>query len=68
MHIRNLKQALNDGLVFKEIHRVIKFNKKALLKSYLIGIHSQERKQRVTLKNIFSSCWIMQLLEKLCKM
>ena len=34
MHIRNLKQALNHGLVFKAIHRVIKFNKKALLKSY----------------------------------
>ena len=28
---RNLKQALNDGLVLKNIHRVIKFNEKAWL-------------------------------------
>ena len=26
IHIRNLKQALNHGLVFKEVHRVIKLN------------------------------------------
>ena len=26
IHIRNLKQALNYGLVFKNLHRVIKVN------------------------------------------
>ena len=26
VHIRNLKQALNHGLVLKKVHRVIKFN------------------------------------------
>ena len=26
MHIRNLKQALNYGLVLKKVHRVIRFN------------------------------------------
>ena len=30
IHIRNLKQALNHGLVFKKALRVIKFNKKGL--------------------------------------
>ena len=30
-YIRNLKQALHDGLVLKNIHRVIKFNEKAWL-------------------------------------
>ena len=25
IHIRNLKQALNHGLVLKEIHKIIKF-------------------------------------------
>ena len=26
IHIRNLKQALNYGLVLKKLHRIIKFN------------------------------------------
>ena len=26
IHIRNLKQALNHGLVLKKVHRMIKFN------------------------------------------
>ena len=33
IHIRNLKQALNHGLVLKKLHRVIKFNHNAWLKS-----------------------------------
>ena len=31
-HINTLKQALNHGLIFKKIHRVIEFNQKAWLK------------------------------------
>ena len=29
IHIRNLKQALNHGLLLKKLHRIIKFKQKA---------------------------------------
>ena len=35
IHIRNLKQALNHGLILKKVHRVIQFNKKAWLSPYI---------------------------------
>ena len=39
-----MKQALNNGLKFKKVHRVIKFLKKAWLKSY-ININTKLRKE-----------------------
>ena len=35
IHKRHLKQVLNHGLVLKKVHRVIKLNQKAWLKSYI---------------------------------
>ena len=35
IHISALKQALNNGLELKKVHRVIKFQQKAWLKSYI---------------------------------
>ena len=35
IHIRALKQALNHGLILKDLHRVIKFNEDAWLKLYI---------------------------------
>ena len=35
LHMRNLKQGLNHGLVLKKAHSVIKFNQKACLKQYI---------------------------------
>ena len=35
IHIRNLKQALNHGLILKKVHRMIKFNQEDCLKPYI---------------------------------
>ena len=35
IHMRNLKQALNHGLILEKLHRMIKFNQKAWLKPYI---------------------------------
>ena len=35
VHINSLKQALNHGLKFKKIHRIIEFNQEAWLKLYI---------------------------------
>ena len=44
VHIRSLKQALNDGLLLKKVHRVIQFNQKAWLKAY-IDMNTELRKR-----------------------
>ena len=43
IHIRNLKQALNHGLVLETVHRVIKFNQNAWIKPY-IDMNTELRK------------------------
>ena len=35
IHIRNLKQVVNHGLILKNVHRVIKFHQKGWLKPYI---------------------------------
>ena len=35
IHIRNLRQTLCNGLIFKKVHRVIKFNQNAWLNPYI---------------------------------
>ena len=45
IHIKNLKQALNHGLVLKNVHRAIKFNQNAWLKPY-ININTDLRKKK----------------------
>ena len=49
IHIINLKQALNHGLVFKKVHKVIKFNENARVKPY-IDMNTDLRKKA---KNVF---------------
>ena len=44
IHIRALKQALNNGVKLKKVHRVIKFRQKAWLKPY-IDMNAKLRKE-----------------------
>ena len=44
IHIRALKQTLNNGLKLKEVHRIIKFQQKSWLKPY-IDMNTQLRKE-----------------------
>ena len=53
IHIRNLKQALNHGLVLKKVHIVITFNQNAWLKPYIDMKTDLEKNQEMILKNIF---------------
>ena len=64
IHIRNLKQALDHGLVLKKVHRVIKFNQNAWLKWY-INMNTGLKKSTKDFEKKFLSWWIMQFLEKL---
>ena len=47
IHIRALKQALNKGMNLKKVHRVMKFQQKAWLKSY-IDMNTKLRKDAKT--------------------
>ena len=51
IYIRNLREALNHGLVLKKVHKVIKFSPNAWLKPY----KSKERDQKIILKKTFLS-------------
>ena len=53
IHMRNLKQPLNNGLELKKVHRVIKFNPNAWLKPYIDTNTELRKKQNMVLKNIF---------------
>ena len=54
IHIRNLKQALNHGLVLKKVHRVIKFNQNAWLKQYIDMNNDLRKKAKSDFEKDFS--------------
>ena len=55
IYIRDLKQALNHGLVLKKVYKVIKFDQKAWLKSYIDMNTELRKKKRMILKIILLS-------------
>ena len=46
----NLNQAVNQQLVFKKVHRVIKFNQKSRLKPYIDTITKLRKKAKMISK------------------
>ena len=50
IYIRNLKQALNHGLVLKKLHRIIEFKEKAWLKSCIDMNTNLRKKGKMLLK------------------
>ena len=54
IHIRNLKQGLNRGLILKKAHRVIKFNQKAWLKPYIdMNVKPRKKNKKYFEKDFF---------------
>ena len=53
IHIRNLKQPLNQRLVFKKVHMMVKFNQNALIKPYIDMNTDLRKKRKMILKKIF---------------
>ena len=54
IHIGNLKQPLNHGLVLEKMHIVIKFNRKAWLKSYIdMNTELRQKARKWFLKTFF---------------
>ena len=63
IHMRNLKQALDHRLVFKKVHRVIRFNQNAWLKSYIDMDTDLTKKAKNDFEKDFFK--LMPFLEKL---
>ena len=55
IHISKSKQALNNGLVLKKVHKVIKFNKSTWLKPYIDRNIYLREKAKIILKKTFLS-------------
>ena len=64
IHIRNLNQALNHGLVLKKVHRVIKFDQNAWIKAYIDMKTDLRKVAKYNLEKYLFKSWIMQFLEK----
>ena len=68
LHLKNLKQTFNPGLLLKKKHRCIKFNQRFWLKPYVDMNTKLKKSQKMILEKYFLSLWIMHVFEKQWKM
>ena len=64
MHIRNLKRALNQELILKKIHKVIKSNQKVWLKSCIDMNIELTKKSKNDFENFFFKLMNNSVFEK----
>ena len=68
IYIKNLKQALNHGLVLEKVHRVIKFNQNIWQKAYIDMNTELRKKAKNDFEKYFFKLMNKVVLEKLWKM
>ena len=66
VHMKSLKQALNHGLKLKRVHRIIEFNQKAWLKSY-INMNAELRKLAKYLFRLMNNAVFEKTMENIRK-
>ena len=66
VHMKSLKQALNHGLKLKRVHRIIEFNQKAWLKSY-ISMNAELRKLAKYLFRLMNNAVFEKTMENIRK-
>ena len=64
IHIKNSKQALDHELVFKKVHREIKFNQNVWLKPYIVMNTDLRKKKKNDFENDFLKLMNKEVLEK----
>ena len=64
IHVRNLKRALNSGLVLKKFNRMIKFNQNTWLKQYIDMNSKLRKKAKVILRKTDEQCSFYKNYEK----
>ena len=68
IYIKNLKQALNHGLVLEKVHRVIKFNQNIWQKAYIDMNTELRKKAKNDFEKYFFKLMNKVVSEKLWKM
>ena len=53
IHMRSLKQALNHGLILEKVNKIIKFNQKDWLKTYIVMNTELRQKAKKNFENDF---------------